>query len=220
MSSRRTPRQLIVAVLVGVLVGGGLLAVTPAGAEVSQSVATNWKKIWKKNLKPLADRRYYKKSTSDAKYQPKGSYEIAGSGYSKAETYSKAEIDAKLALLVNSKAASASGGQSINLEATDTVIRSVSLTPSANGTVVVSSSAYTFTATTASVRCSLTTGTSLDSTHLQYAIMPDNMTESLAGTRGFPATKDTPLTVNLVCDLLAGTANIQDSALTAIFAPS
>jgi hypothetical protein len=226
MSSRRTPRQLIVAVLVGVLVGGGLLAVTPAGAEVSQSVATNWKKIWKKNLKPLADKRYYTKKKSNARYQPKGSYETAGSGYSKAETYSKsetyskAEIDAKLALLVNSKAASASGGQSVNLVAADTVVRSVSLTPSADGTVVVSSSAYTFTGTTASVRCSLTTGTSIDSSHLQYAIMPDNMTESLAGTRAFPATKDTPLTVNLVCDLLAGTANIQDSALTAIFAPS
>ena len=73
MSPRRTPRQLVVAVLVGVLVGGGLLAVTPAGAEVSQVAATNWKKIWKKNLKPLADRRYYTKAQSDTKYQPKGS---------------------------------------------------------------------------------------------------------------------------------------------------
>lgn len=81
------------------------MAVTPAGAEVSQAVATNWKKIWKKNLKPLADRRYYTKSKSDAKYQPKGSYETAGSGYSKAESdaryagagssYSKADSDAK-----------------------------------------------------------------------------------------------------------------------------
>lgn len=105
MSPRRTPRQLVVAVLVGVLVGGGLLAVTPAGAEVSQFAATNWKKVWKKNLKPLADRRFYTKAQSDTKYQPKGSYETAGSGYSKAEadakyaaagsSYSKAESDAK-----------------------------------------------------------------------------------------------------------------------------
>ena len=58
------------------------MAVTPAGAEVSNAVATNWKKIWKKNLKPLADKRYYTKAKSDAKYQPKGSYETAGSGYS------------------------------------------------------------------------------------------------------------------------------------------
>ena len=89
MSPRRTPRQLVVAVLVGVLVGGGLLAVTPAGAEVSQVAATNWKKIWKKNLKPLADKRYYTKAQSDTKYQPKGSYETAGSGYTKAESDAK-----------------------------------------------------------------------------------------------------------------------------------
>jgi hypothetical protein len=68
MSSRRSVRQVLVAVLLGVLVGGGLMAVTPAGAEVSSAVATNWKKIWKKNLKPLADRRYYTKKQSDAKY--------------------------------------------------------------------------------------------------------------------------------------------------------
>ncbi len=95
MSSRRSVRRALVALLVGVLVGGGLMAVTPAGAQVSSAVATNWKKIWKKNLKPLADKRYYTKAQSDAKYQPKGSYETAGSGYTKAETYSKAESDAK-----------------------------------------------------------------------------------------------------------------------------
>ena len=81
------------------------MAVTPAGAEVTNAVATNWKKIWKKNLKPLADQRYYTKAKSNAKYQPKGSYETAGSGYSKAESdakytaagsaYSKAESDAR-----------------------------------------------------------------------------------------------------------------------------
>jgi hypothetical protein len=71
------------------------MAVTPAGAEVSNAVATNWKKIWKKELKQHADKRYYTKKASDTRYQPKGSYETAGSGYSKAETYSKAEADAK-----------------------------------------------------------------------------------------------------------------------------
>lgn len=219
MSSRRSVRQVLVAVLLGVLVGGGLMAVTPAGAEVSSAVATNWKKIWKKNLKPLADKRYYTKKQSNARYQPKGSYETAGSGYTKAETYSKAEIDAKLAPLVNSVAASAGGNQSIDLGAADTVVRSVSLTAPANGTVVVTSSAYTFTPTSGSVRCSLTTGNSVDFGYLQYAIMPNNMTESLAGTRAFPATKGALLTVNLVCDLAAGEANIQDSSLAAIFAP-
>lgn len=117
MSSRRTVRQLLVAVLVGVLVGGGLMAVTPAGAEVSSALATNWKKIWKKEIRPQADKRYYTKkksdkryytkSDSDAKYQPKGNYALNGSSYTKAESdakyagagssYTKAESDAKYA---------------------------------------------------------------------------------------------------------------------------
>lgn len=91
------------------------MAVTPAGAEVSSAVATNWKKIWKKNLKPLADRRYYKKSASDAKYATKAEsaagdaasnaatdsklsgYYKKTETYSRTETYSKAEADAKYA---------------------------------------------------------------------------------------------------------------------------
>ena len=111
MSSRRSVRQLLVAVLLGVLVGGGLMAVTPAGAEVSNAVATNWKKIWKKNLKPLADKRYYTKAQSDTKYSTKAETAAGdaasqaaanaatdaklGGYYKKTETYSKAESDAK-----------------------------------------------------------------------------------------------------------------------------
>src|SRR6478609_1322564 len=118
MSSRRSIRRPLVALLVGALVGGGLMAVTPAGAEVSNAVATNWKKIWNKELKPQADqryytkkksdKRYYTKSDSDAKYQPKGSYAPTGSSYTKAESdakyagagsaYTKAESDGKYLL--------------------------------------------------------------------------------------------------------------------------
>lgn len=104
MSSRRSVRQLLVAVVLGVLVGGGLMAVTPAGAEVSQAAATSWKKIWKKQFKPLAAKTFYSKKQSDAKYQPKGWYETAGSGYTKAESdarlgdyYKKAESDGRYA---------------------------------------------------------------------------------------------------------------------------
>lgn len=115
MSSRRAVRRPLVALLVGVLVGGGLMAVTPAGAEVSNAVATNWNKIWNKELKPQADqryytkkksnKRYYTKSDSDAKYQLKGNYALNGSSYTKAESdskyagagsaYTKAESDGK-----------------------------------------------------------------------------------------------------------------------------
>ena len=104
MSSRRSVRQLLVAVLLGVLVGGGLMAVTPAGAEVSNAVATNWKKIWKKNLKPLADKRYYTKAGSDAKYQPKGSYDAAGAAaaaQAAATAAANSATDAKLGNFYN-----------------------------------------------------------------------------------------------------------------------
>jgi hypothetical protein len=87
MNTPRRSRYLLSAILVGVLVGGGLLVVTPAGAEVSQAAATNWKKIWKKKLQPHADKRYYKKSASDAKYSTKAE--------SDAKYSTKAESDAK-----------------------------------------------------------------------------------------------------------------------------
>ena len=103
MSSRRPARQILVAVLLGVLVGGGLMAVTPAGAQVSQSVATSWKKIWKKNLRPLADKRYYTKAQSDAKYATKAE-SAAGDAAANAATdaklggyYKKTESDARYA---------------------------------------------------------------------------------------------------------------------------
>ena len=98
MSSRRSVRQLLVAVILGVLVGGGLMAVTPAGAEVSNAVATNWKKIWKKNLKPLADKRYYTKAQSDTKYATKAeSAASAAAAQAGATSAANAATDTKLA---------------------------------------------------------------------------------------------------------------------------
>lgn len=103
MSSRRPVRQLLVAVLLGVLVGGGLLAVTPAGAEVSQAAATSWKKIWKKELKPLAAKAFYTKKQSDATFATKAE-SAAGDAAANAATdaklgsyYKKTESDAKYA---------------------------------------------------------------------------------------------------------------------------
>ena len=207
------------------------MAVTPAGAEVSQAVATNWKKIWKKNLRPLADKRYYTKAQSDTKYQPKGSYETAGSGYTKSETYNKsetysrAEVDAKLAPFANSVAAFAGGDQAVALDPADQVVRSVSLMPTANGTVVASSSAYAWAsgAGDGGARCSLTTGNAVDFDFLQYVNIPGAVvpaSDVIAGTRAFPVTKGALFTVNLVCDEFAGNMTVSDSALTAIFAPS
>ena len=70
------------------------MAVTPAGAEVSSAVATNWKKIWKKNLKPLADKRYYTKAQSNTKYATKAESADAAAG---ATTAANASTDTKLA---------------------------------------------------------------------------------------------------------------------------
>ena len=203
------------------------MAVTPAGAEVSQAVATNWKKIWKKNLKPLADKRYYTKAQSDTKYQPKGSYETAGSGYSKAETYSKgetyskAEIDAKLAPFVNSVAASAGGDQFLALTPAEQVVTQVSLMPPSNGTVIASSSATLWTNDPGITRCSINNAPSINYSFLQFrnsftAVEND----PIGGTRGFPVTKGTLFTADLVCDEASGNATVMDSSLTAIFAPS
>lgn len=89
----RDPRRILAAMLIALLVGGGLMSVTPAGAEVASAAATNWKKIWKKQLAPLADKRYYKKAASDAKYSTKTETSTALSGF-----YTKAQSDAAYAL--------------------------------------------------------------------------------------------------------------------------
>ncbi|PUA82290.1 hypothetical protein [Nocardioides currus] len=109
MLSRGNLKRTVAGVVAGLLVGGAVTTMTPAGAEVSHQAATNWNKIWKKKLAPKADQRYYKKTETDAKYstkaevgsalanywtktqsdgayQPKGSYAPAGSSYTKSES--------------------------------------------------------------------------------------------------------------------------------------
>lgn len=71
------------------------MAVTPAGAEVSSVVATNWKKIWKKKLQKQADKRYYTKKKSNAKYAKKT--DLAATDAKLGGYYTKAEADAKYA---------------------------------------------------------------------------------------------------------------------------
>ncbi len=246
MSSRRTPRQLLVAVLLGVLVGGGLMAVSPAGAEVSQAAASSWNKIWKKNLKPLADRRYYTKTKSRKKFATKAESSAAtaaaaaaskaaadaakaaatASAASKATDtklgnyYTKADIDSKLGPFVNSVAATAGGDQDLALTSADNIVRSVSLMPPANGTVIVSSSGQLQGISVGISRCSISLTGELDTDAYQIVSGAAGQYHSIAGTRGFVVTKGSLLTVNLVCNEFTGDATLRDSALTAIFAPS
>lgn len=106
MGLKRSRSTAIAALLSAALIGGGVAAVAPAVAQDgAQYVATNWKKIWKKQLRPLADQRYYTKVQSDTKYSTKtetgaalGNYYTkaqSDAGYApKATTYSKTESDA------------------------------------------------------------------------------------------------------------------------------
>lgn len=116
MKSRANLKRAVAALAVGVLIGGGVTIVSPAGAEVSQFAATNWKKIWKKKLQPLADKRYYTKTASDAKYSTKAETSAAFANYyTKAQTdaalggyYTKAQADAKYQPVGNYAAAGSS----------------------------------------------------------------------------------------------------------------
>lgn len=214
MNSRRSLRHVLAALLVGVLVGGGLMATTPAGAQVAEAAATNWKKIWKKKLQPQADKRYYTRSQSDTKYQPKGSYEAAGSGYS------KAEVDAMLAPFVNSVAAVAGGEQVLALTPADQVVRSVSLMPPADGKVIVSASAAVEPSAPGVFRCSITTASTIDYDSLQVINGASGEYLTFGATRGYNVTKGSLFTVNYVCDEYSGEASLRDGSLTAIFAPN
>lgn len=78
-------RSIVLAATAGLLVGGMLTTVTPAGA----SLATNWKQIWKQEIKPRADKRYYTKAQSAATYETKAAHDASLGNY-----YTKGQSDA------------------------------------------------------------------------------------------------------------------------------
>lgn len=65
---KKKPLSVVVAALVLGLMVGGLTAVvtSPAGA----ALGINWSKIWKKQIKPRADKRYYTKAKAKQKFAP------------------------------------------------------------------------------------------------------------------------------------------------------
>jgi hypothetical protein len=137
--------------------------------------------------------------------------------------YTKAELDAAVAA-IQSVAAYAGGDQQVALTTADQVVRSVSITAPAAGTVIVNSSGYVWLASGTSViaRCSLTTGTTVDGTAMQYVEIQGNPNASdvVSGTRGYDVAAGDNLTVNLVCDEFSGQANVSDTWISAIFVPS
>jgi hypothetical protein len=116
----------------------------------------------------------------------------------------------------------AGGDQGELVTTTDEVVRSVSLTAPVAGVVVVNSTVAVSEPNAGDfVRCSITTGTTIDTTFLQYwrsPGAPGSITQ-LGGTRGFDVTAGELFTVNLVCDHFgtSGSSNVEDSAMTAIF---
>ena len=132
-------------------------------------------------------------------------------------------LEATIAPLVNSVAAFAGGNQSVALSSTDLTVRSVSLMPPANGTIIVTSQAYLFENNSGdgTGRCSITTGTAVDGSALQIGQMDAGASfETIAGTRGYNVTAGVLFTANLVCDETGGEVVLLDSSMTAIFAPS
>jgi hypothetical protein len=75
-----------VALSCAVLGGAAVTAVLPAtAADVGRAAATNWSQVWRNELQPLADQRYYTKKKSDRRYARKpstirGVYAIDGLG--------------------------------------------------------------------------------------------------------------------------------------------
>lgn len=116
----------------------------------------------------------------------------------------------------------AGGEQDESVTTTEEVMRSVSLTAPAAGTVIVNSTATGEQDVAGDgVRCSITTGTTIDFAFLQVWQTPANgfAMSQLSGTRGFDVTAGQTLTVNLVCQHVGSDSStfIGDSALTAIF---
>lgn len=80
-------KNVIAGLVAGVVIGGGLATVTPAGA-----AAINWKTVWKKEIKPRADKRYYTKTNANQTFTTQAGLSSTLGGY-----YTKAQSDAKYA---------------------------------------------------------------------------------------------------------------------------
>src|SRR3954465_7804609 len=79
-------RNIIGGLVAGGVIGGGLATVTPAAA------AVDWKHVWKEEIKPRADKRYYTKKKANQTFTTSAALSSRLGGY-----YTKAQSDAKYA---------------------------------------------------------------------------------------------------------------------------
>ena len=126
------------------------------------------------------------------------------------------------------RAAFADGNQFLTLTSSAVVVRSVTITAPAAGTVVVNASLEwraDSTTTTDLGRCSITTGAALDFNALHRlgeesgSSAPTSLTSSFSATRGFSVASAGDFTVNLVCDEFSGAVTVRDSSMTAMYFP-
>jgi hypothetical protein len=104
----------------------------------------------------------------------------------------------------------------------ETVVRSLTLTPPVAGTVIVgSTAAVSSNIAGRRVRCSINEGDFVTSGFLQEWESAGENGEhgQLAGTRSFVVAGGTPFVVNLVCASAGGTVSVAAPALTAIYLP-
>ncbi len=102
MTATRRGKAWAVGLFAGALIGGGIALVTPAGAAVQGAAAAiDWKQVWKQEIKPRADKRYYTKKKANARYYTKFDANTlfetkAAHDASLANYYTKAQHDASL----------------------------------------------------------------------------------------------------------------------------
>jgi len=118
------------------------------------------------------------------------------------------------------------GDQRVSLTGTDTVVRSVSLSAPSAGVVIVTASGYAWFQGTGhdSLRCSITTGTSLDFSYLIHtndhgSTLTINDPAQFASTRGYNVSAGSH-TYRLVCDAPLGTLAVDDTNINALFIPT
>ena len=115
-----------------------------------------------------------------------------------------------------------SADQEFPLTTTDQVVRSVAITAPKPGQVIISTSGYFYFPSGATIdvgRCAITTGTTVDFTHL--IIAGESIASAMAwvpfgATRGYTVAAGTTI-FNLVCNTFSGTVNLGDPNLTAIY---
>ena len=112
-----------------------------------------------------------------------------------------------------------SGDQDVLIGGGETIYRTITLNAPADGYAMVNASWVVY-GLNITARCSITTGSTVETTHMVEVEEPGAALINLAAAavRGFPVTAGNN-TFNLVCYAAVGTPNIRDSSLVAMYVP-